>query len=470
MAKTTLGLIVGNRGFFPNHLCAEGRDTILKVLKEEGFNVVALTPQQTPFGSVETWAEAKRCAELFKKQAANIDGILVTLPNFGDERGIADALKLAGLNVPVLIHAFGDTPEKMSLKHRRDSFCGKMSVCNNLQQCGIGYTLTTRHTMDPESADFRADLCEFGACCRVVRGLRGARIGAIGARPAAFNTVRYSEKLLEASGIAVETIDLYDIFGRVDALKPKAPEVAAKLKAIESYIPCTGVPAASLMKMAKFGVVLDRWISEQELDATAVQCWTAMEEFFGVVPCTLMSMLSNALLPSACEVDVTGAIGMLALRLAAGKPAALLDWNNNYGDDPNACVLFHCSNLPKSSFQHVEMDYQAIIAGTVGKKNTYGSCTGPIKPGAFTYCRVSTDDLNGWVRAYLGEGEIMDSTKLKTFGGYGIARIPELQTLLNYICRQGFEHHVAMTHAEVGGAVSEALSTYMGWDVYHHAG
>ncbi|NQT92136.1 MAG: fucose isomerase, partial [Lentisphaerae bacterium] len=349
----------------------------------------------------------------------------------------------------------------------RDSFCGKMSVCNNLSQYGILYSLTALHTVDPESESFAADLEDFGACCRVVAGLRGARLGAIGARPASFNTVRYSEKLLEASGISVETIDLFEVFGRVDRLKDRSPAVRTKLKAIKNYVSTKGVPAAALTKMAKFGVVVDEWIKEQELSATAVQCWTAMEEFFGVVPCTVMSMLSDRLLPSACEVDITGAVGMLAMRLASGKASALLDWNNNYGDDPDECVIFHCSNLPKSVFSKVEMDYQEIIAGTVGKANTYGTCVGPIKKGPFTFARVSTNDLEGCVQAYVGEGEIVDSP-LKTFGGRGVARIQNLQTLLQFICENGFEHHVAMNRSQVANGVCEAMDKYLGWDVYYH--
>ncbi|MBN1556864.1 MAG: L-fucose/L-arabinose isomerase family protein [Lentisphaerae bacterium] len=467
--KTVLGLVVGNRGFFPDHLCREGRETMLKVLKRAGLGVVTLGPEDTPFGSVETREEAKTCAELFRRRAARIDGILVTLPNFGDERGVADAVKLSGLDVPVLVHAFPDEPAKMSIRHRRDSFCGKMSACNNLMQYGLRYSLTRRHTVDPESDAFRRDLDAFAACCRVVRGLRGARIGAIGARPAAFNTVRFSEKILETAGISVETIDLFEVFGRVGRLKDGAPAVRSKLKAIKDYVSCRGIPADALLKMAKFGAVVDAWIEEQELDATAVQCWTAMEEFFGVVPCTVMSMLSDRLLPSACEVDVTGAVGMLAMRLASGRPSALLDWNNNYGDDPDACVLFHCSNLPKTVFAEAAMGYQEIIAGDVGKANTYGTCVGPLKPGPFTYARVSTDDAAGTVRAYLGEGELVPEP-LKTFGGYGVARIPDLQGLLRFICAHGFEHHVAMNPSRVAAGVFEALANYLGWDVYYHGG
>jgi L-fucose isomerase-like protein len=251
--------------------------------------------------------------------------------------------------------------------------------------------------------------------------------------------------------------------------------VKAKIDKINAYVSTAGVPNGSLLRMAKFGAVVDSWMESKNLVASAVQCWTAMEEFYGVVPCTLMSMMSNELMPSACETDIAGVIGMYALALASGKPSAIVDWNNNYGDDPDKGVIFHCSNLPKDIFvdetitreEVPVMDYQAIIAGTVGKDNTFGTVVGRVRAAPFTYCRVSTDDYGGKLLAYVGEGELTDDP-LKTFGGYGVVRVPKLQKLLQYICENGFEHHVAINLSECASAVKEALAKYLGWDVYYH--
>src|SRR4029077_19423172 len=323
------------------------------------------------------------------------------LPNFGDERAIADTLRAADLPVPVLVQATPDTPSKMSIRDRRDSFCGKMSVCNNLTQYGIPYSLTTRHTEAPDSTFFRCDLDWFAGVCRVVRGLRRLRVGAIGARPAAFNTVRYSEKILEANGISIEPIDLSEILGRIERMKDADDPAQQKLADIKRYVSTSGIPDSALMKMAKLGAVVDGWMQQTDVAISAVQCWTSMEEYFGVVPCTVMSMMSNNLMPAACEVDVCGTLSMHALALASQTPSALLDWNNNYGDDPNKAVCFHCSNLPKHFFQDVRMDFQEIIAGTVGKENTFGTVVGRVKAGAMSFARFSTDDTAGVIRGYV---------------------------------------------------------------------
>lgn len=469
MAKrTTLGVIIGNRGFFPTHLCEAGRRTILRVLEVQGFDVVVMPETARQFGSIESLEDARACGELFKANRESIDGILVTLPNFGDERAVANAIRFSGLDVPVLIHAFNDDAKRMTIADRRDSFCGKMSVCNNLRQYNIKYSLTDLHTVDPESDSFKADLRRFDSICRVVKGLRGMRIGAIGARPTAFNTVRYSEKLLEHSGITVDTLDLSEVLGWANRLNSQDAVVLDKLARIRAYTKTTGIPEDALDKMARLGAAIDTWTKEAQIDATAIQCWTALEEFYGIVPCTLMSMMSDSLMASACETDVAGVVGMYALNLASGTPSALLDWNNNYGTDPDKAVVFHCSNLPKSVFAEQQMDYQEIIAGTVGKENTFGTIVGRMRTGTFTYCRVSTDDVNGVVRAYVGEGELTNDL-LNTFGGFGVVKVPNLQGLLKYACENGFEHHVAANISSVSRAVAEALGKYIGWSVYHHA-
>ncbi len=463
----TFGVVVGNRGFFPDHLAKSGREELLAVLDAAGAKAIVLGPEDSKHGAVETYAEAERCAALFKKHADEIDGIILTLPNFGEERGIVDAIRLSGLKVPVLVQATPDRSDNMTIAVRRDSFCGKMSACNNMMQYGIAYSLTTLHTETVDSPEFKADLEWFSAVCRIVKGLKNLRIGAIGARPTAFNTVRYSERIFETSGISIETIDLSEIFGRINKMKDNDDAAQAKLAAVKKYVSTSGVPEDALLKMSKLGAVIDGWMKQTNVSISAVQCWTSMEEYFGVVPCTIMSMMSNDLIPSACEVDVPGTLSMHMLALASQTPSALLDWNNNYGSHPDKCVCFHCSNLPKHFFKEVKMDFQEIIAGSVGKANSFGTCVGRVKAGGMSFARYSTDDRCGIVRGYTGAGKFTDDP-LETFGGAGVAEIPQLQKLLKFICREGFEHHVAANFSDVSKAVHEAAVRYMGWESHYH--
>jgi L-fucose isomerase-like protein len=465
--KTTLGVIFGNRDFFPDHLVAEARKDILALFQEMNIEGVMLAENETKLGSVETYAHSKACADLFKANRERIDGVLVVLPNFGDEKGVADTIKLSGLNVPILVQAYPDDLASFNVERRRDSFCGKISVCNNLRQYGYEYTLTSLHTSHPTSESFKADLAKFLGVCRVVRGLRSVRLGAIGARPGSFQTVRYSEKILQASGITVTTVDLSEILGDAARLADDAARVKDKLATIQAYAKHDTVPSPAMVRMAKLGLVIDDWMQANDLQATALQCWTSIQKNYGINACTLMSMMSNQLLPSACEVDITGVVSMYALQLASGSPAALVDWNNNYGDDPDRCVFFHCGNWAKSFIPDIEIKTAPILGTTLGEENTYGAMAGRATAGPVTYARVSTDDVNGIICAYTGEGELTNDP-LDTFGHRAVIHTPGLQDLLAYLCKNGFEHHVAMTMGNVSETLDEAFTTYMGWENYKH--
>jgi L-fucose isomerase-like protein len=353
------------------------------------------------------------------------------------------------------------------VERRRDAFCGKISVCNNLYQYGFPFSLTEEHTVSPKTDSFKADLRRFVSVCRVVKGLKTARLGAVGARPNAFNTTRYSEKLLQGFGISVSTIDLSDVFGRAAKLTDDHAKVKQSLERIHAYVPVGGVPAPALVKMAKIGVVIDDWMAAYDLTASAIQCWDSLQHNYGVNVCTLMSMMSEQLMPSACEVDVTGVASMYALQLASGTPSALVDWNNNYGSDPNKCVLFHCGNWAKSFLSDVKMANAEILATTLGTENTYGTVAGRTPAGPFSYARITTDDRNGEIRAYVGDGMFVDDP-LDTFGSRAVVEVPALQQLLKYVCKNGYEHHAAMNASHSAEVLFEAFDTYFDWDVYLH--
>jgi len=411
----TLGVILGNRDFFPDALISEARRDLLQVFKDLEVEPVWFSESDSKLGAVETWSDAVKCGELFRANRPRIDGILVCLPNFGDEKGVADTIRLSELNVPILVQACPDDLDQFGLARRRDAYCGKISVCNNLRQYGYKFTLTRTHTTDLSSATFRDELKSFFAVCRVVRGMNRVRIGAVGARPNAFNTTRYSEKLLEAAGISVNTIDLSEVFGSAARIDSDDSRVRQRIDQIRTYADSSAAPAESLLKMAKFALVVDDWMASLGLTATAIQCWSSLQKNFGVNVCTIMSMMSEQMMPSACEVDIAGVVSMYALQLASGRPSALVDWNNNYGPDPDKCVLFHCGNWAKDFLPDIRIGTAPILGTMLGEENTVGALEGRTPAGPMSYGRVSTDDASGKIRAYFGDGHFTNDP-LDTFG------------------------------------------------------
>ena len=468
--RMCFGIIIGTRAYFNSELAKDVRKQLLKTLADEGYDYVILPEDATPTGSssIETREDGLKCAELFRQNRDRIVGIIVSLPNFGFEIGIINAISVADLNVPVLVQACDDENDKVDLDSRRDAFCGKISVCNNLYQYGIPFTDTTLHTYSIYSELLAKDINKFAGICRVVNGLRHARIGAIGARPAGFQTVRASEKLLQKSGITVVPVDLSEILGAARKIEDTDAELLKKLEEIKCYAAVPKEYSDKLVLQAKFGVAVERWIEANQIDAVAVQCWDSLEQNYGCAACVTMSMLGEKLLPAACEVDIAGAVSMYALTLAAQGQSALLDWNNNFAEDRNKCVCTHCGNFPKSFVRNdLKLGTLGVLGRTLGKVNTFGAVYGKVTKGDFTFFRISTDDTKGAIKAYLGTGEITDDP-YGMDGCIAVTKVNNLQTLMKYICKNGFEHHVAMVRNDVKEILNEAIEDYLGWNLYVH--
>ena len=468
--RMCFGIIIGTRAYFNSELAKDVRKQLLRTLADEGYDYVILPEDATPTGSssIETREDGLKCAELFRQNRDRIDGIIVSLPNFGFEIGIINAISVADLNVPILVQACDDENDKVDLDSRRDAFCGKISVCNNLYQYGIPFTDTTLHTYSIYSELLAKDINKFAGICRVVNGLRHARIGAIGARPAGFQTVRASEKLLQKSGITVVPVDLSEILGAARKIEDTDVELLKKLEEIKCYAVVPKEYSDKLVLQAKFGVAVERWIEANQIDAVAVQCWDSLEQNDGCAACVTMSMLGEKLLPAACEVDIAGAVSMYALTLAAQGQSALLDWNNNFAEDRNKCVCTHCGNFPKSFVRNdLKLGTLGVLGRTLGKVNTFGAVYGKVTKGDFTFFRISTDDTKGTIKAYLGTGEITDDP-YGMDGCIAVTKVDNLQILMKHICRNGFEHHVAMVRNDVKDILNEAIEGYLGWNLYVH--
>ena len=468
--RMCFGIIICTRSYFNSELAKDVRKQLLRTLADEGYDYVILPEDATPTGSssIETREDGLKCAELFRQNRDRIDCIIVSLPNFGFEIGIINAISVADLNVPILVQACDDENDKVDLDSRRDAFCGKISVCNNLYQYGIPFTDTTLHTYSIYSELLAKDINKFAGICRVVNGLRHARVGAIGARPAGFQTVRASEKLLQKSGITVVPVDLSEILGAARKIEDTDVELLKKLEEIKCYAVVPKEYNDKLVLQAKFGVAVERWIEANQIDAVAVQCWDSLEQNYGCAACVTMSMLGEKLLPAACEVDIAGAVSMYALTLAAQGQSALLDWNNNFAEDRNKCVCTHCGNFPKSFVRNdLKLGTLGVLGRTLGKVNTFGAVYGKVTKGDFTFFRISTDDTKGVIKAYLGTGEITDDP-YGMDGCIAVTKVDNLQILMKHICKNGFEHHVAMVRNDVKDILNEAIEGYLGWNLYVH--
>ncbi len=459
--KLRMAVLFGNRGFFPGEVAAKAREEMSQAIKQAGFVPILMDESLTRYGAVESMAEGKIFADFLAKE--KVDGVVICLPNFGDETGAATACRDAG--VPILIQAYPDEVGKMDFANRRDAFCGKMSIMDVFLQYRIPFSVDVPHVIHPLDPRFIQQLQDFGGICRVVNGMRRCTVGAIGARTSAFKTVRYDEIALQKYGITVETVDLSEVFGKIELLKDDDAKVLEAVKAIKEFTDASQAPTEALVKMGKLRVVIDEYIKLLDLDMIAIRCWHELEVYYGCAPCTLAGMLGDMGIPVACEVDVCNAIMMYALNLASDTPSTLLDWNNNAADDEEKCILFHCGPVPsKMLTDKGKMVEHKMFAKSYGPGCGWGPVESRLKPGVFTYASSKTED--GKFQVYFGEGEITpEEIEKEFFGTCGIAKIENLQEKLVKIGRSGFRHHVATTYGSVANILKEAFTTYLGYEV-----
>jgi L-fucose isomerase-like protein len=461
--KTTFALFFGNRGFFPASLIAEARTEIPRILKEQGHEVLMMDEALTRYGAVETTREGQVYANFLREHRGKFGGVILSLPNFGDETGAVAALSEAG--VPIFIQAYPDELDKMSPELRRDSFCGKLSIMDVFCQYGVDFTVLEPHVVHPSSPRFLENIDYFDRVCRVANGMKGSIIGAIGARTTPFKTVRIDEISLQRHHITVETLDLSDIFARMRSQKAESEAYQAKANVLQNYTSWAGVPERAFENIVRLAVVLDQVIDEYQMDSIALRCWTELQQQLGISGCVVLGELNERGVPAACEVDIGNAVAMQALHLASGKPATCLDWNNNYGDDENKCILFHCGPVPKSLMAgEGHIADHAILANAVGQGCGFGCHVGRIAAQDFTFGSLLADA--GKLKLYLGEGCFTpEPIPAEYFGVAGVADITGLQKVLMHIGRFGYRHHVSLTPGKVEQPLREALERYLGFEV-----
>ncbi len=462
--KTTFALFFGNRSFFPASLIEEARRELPQVLEELGYDAILLDAKATSCGGVETAGEARKYANFLRENRGKFDGVILSLPNFGDENGATLALKEAG--VPIFIQAYPDDLDKMSPALRRDSFCGKISVMDVFLQFGIKFTVSSPHVVKPGTPRFKENIDFFAQVCRIVGGVKGMVVGEIGARTTPFKTVRIDELALQRHGITVETFDLSDVFSRMKDVAPTVDEYQEKQKYLKDSSSWQGVPDSALDGLVRLGVILDDMVAEHNMDAISIRCWTEIQEQFGISPCLITGDLMNRGIPAACEVDTGSAVAMYALGLASEKPTMILDWNNNYGDEEDKCILFHCGNVASSLMTAGtgRVTDHEILKTTIGEGRAFGCNQGRIAPGPFTFSNLLSK--NGSIKMYLGQGRFTpDPIPDEFFGCAGVAEIEKLQGVLLFMGRSGHRHHVSITPGAVQDSIKEALENYIGFEV-----
>ena len=456
-----LALLIANRGFFPSSVIESARTEMLSAFARVGLEAIYPDVAATRYGAVETTAEGIVFREFLDAHRGEYDGLVICLPNFGDENGIKAAIR--DCQVPIFVQAYPDRLDQLDFEHRRDAFCGKLALTSVLTQMKKPYTTFLPFTTHPDSKEFDQQLRQFTAICRVVRKMRALRVGAVGARTTAFKSVRFDEVALESRGIDVETYDLSAIFAKIHKLSDTDEDVQRRLKDLHSTADFSNAPAGRDLTLAKFAATIDMLVRDDKLNALAIRCWSELQQELGITPCAAMGLLNQEGMPTVCEMDVTNALAMAGLSTASGSAPGCLDWNNNYGDDLDKCILFHCGPLPMDLMEGPgEVQQHKMLSKSYGQGCSWGLNVGKVKTGTITYCGMRTE--KGEVQFYVGTAQIVDAPVAEEFFGvHAVMQTEDLQKKLQIISDAGFRHHVAITRGDVAEAVAEAFTKYLGY-------
>ena len=461
MKNVTFALLFGNRGFFPGSVIATAREEMCLAVERAGARPLCMDPSLTRYGAVETRQEGKAFAEFLKAHEGEYDGLIICMPNFSDENGIKEAIK--DVRVPILLQAYPDELDKLDFANRRDAFCGRLGLCAVLKQMGVKFVSGQSFVAHPLSDEFHRDLLSFVSTCRIVKKLRHARVGVVGARTTAFKSVRFDEGALEARGVDVETLDLSQVFDRIKAIRDDDARLAKWKQDLCEISNVCDAPEYAIVNQCKLGVALEEIVAEMELDALAIRCWSELQYEYKITPCSVMGVLNLRQIPVVCETDVTNAPAMLALAMASYTGVGCLDVNNNYGSDPDKCILFHCGPLPIDLMtEKGRMTEHKMFTKTQGCNCSWGVNEGRMKPGTVTLCGMRTE--NGETRYFVERASVLDIELDRAFfGTYGVVELSDLQKKLIHMGEEGFRHHVLVTEGDHTKAMREALSKYLGY-------
>ena len=218
-----------------------------------------------------------------------------------------------------------------------------------------------------------------------------------------------------------------------------------------------------MLTLAKVGVVLDTYITDYQLDALTLRCWNEMESILRICPCVLLSELNDRGIVASCEIDMCSALTMRAMNLASEVPTAVLDWNNNYGNEPDKVILFHCGPVAQTlmTAKGTVTEHKMFAKSDPG--SGWGSNEGRIKAFPMTFSNCQTKD--GKLLIYASEGAFTgDPIDQAFFGCAGVAEIPALEEKLITLARGGFKHHTAVGVGHMKAVLKEAFTTYLHYD------
>jgi L-fucose isomerase-like protein len=421
------------------------------------------TGELTLHGMVASLEDADAVADFFA--AKKVDALVLCPLDFGDERSAAKVAER--LHVPVLLYATKEppAPREPGLGRVSDSYCGTLSMASALHRRKVIFHYAG--IFFPDEPAFLEEVRTFVAAVAVVKGLRYARIGQVGVRPATFETVGYDESaLVEKFGqnvIYTELADVVRAAGDYAGDDARVLQAVADVRASMSQI---AISDHSLLEAARFEVALADFWARSRLSALAVQCWPSLQAQMGISMCAVQGRLTAQGMLTSCEADVLGALAMLtSYQSAMGSTVPhFIDWTIQHRENPNRLLAWHCGNAPACLAKdpaRIALRSRRDMTGTMPipeRDPQAGLAQFQIRPGRVTFCRLVEYD-NQW-KMLVASGEIVPSEETLA-GTWAWVQVKDHEKLYRTLVEEGFVHHASMIHGDQTRALLLAC-TFLG--------
>lgn len=437
------------------------RDRCVAVFEQiPGLELVAPPKEMTDDGCVSTIEQAKAVLQYFKEQ--DIQGILIGNMTFGHEVSAVGTL-VNGLSadLPILHFCTRSGPIDEDGHRTTDNWCGQFMTTSALKRRGRKFVHV--RTCNPEDEYFKTSIETFVRAVFAISRFKYAKFGQLGVRPQLFESQCYSEQALQKQfGQMVVPIDLDAVFQRIERTRGDDPEVRQVLSELESTYEMCERTDTSLETIARYEVALARIAEELDVDAMAVNCWTGIQERFGISACSTFGRLNDRGIITACESDLLGAVSMWAVYnagLCQEKPD-FIDWTDLHPSESNVWLAWHCGNaapsLCKGDCKPKMYRNERMIQWN---PECYGAGEFPMKPGPVTCSRlVEYDDE---FTMFFGTGEIVDIPPFVR-GSYGWVKVNDVFDWEDKLVNYGIIHHGTLIHDPKVADALELFCKFLG--------
>lgn len=455
MEKMKIGFVPAHRDPFDQDWAVKMRQRCIDALSHvPRLEIILPDEKMTSKGLVRDDADADKVINLFKEK--KIDGLLIGTMTFGDEVS-ALAIAQAFSDLPLMLFGTKEGPFTRDGARRSDSFCGTLSVSSGLNRRKIPFLFAG--VLFPEEESFMENVLNFVQVCSIVSGFVGARIGLVGPRPERFETCICNEDaMIRQFKQRLVPTSLLDVMQHLEPLKADSPELQKIIREMKKETDLSALKPQAVRNIAGLQYALKQFVEERGISAIGVQCWTAIQEVYGISACYALGRLNDQGIITACEVDIYGALTMLVQYLASLEtmPPHFIDWTIQNQKKEDVFLAWHCGNAPPSlacKGCKIAMRTHSILSLQLGTGRTPGTAEFQLKPGIVTLNRLI--EIDGKFKMLITTGETEKSDQVLR-GSWSWVKVPDLKRLYNTLVYEGFTHHASMIYGDYSQPINDA--------------